>query len=105
MKGAFAIPLVAVSLAVSSPLAGQARARDWASYEPSLAATGYEARFAAETRTLRLPLTTAVRSRAPGTVFMIVGGAVAVAGLIADESLLVVGGVVVGAYGLYLYLG
>ncbi|HEX9705420.1 MAG TPA: hypothetical protein VGA20_09255 [Gemmatimonadales bacterium] len=42
--------------------------------------------------------------RDPGTVFLIVGGAVAVAGLLADEGLLVVGGVVVAGYGLYLNL-
>lgn len=44
------------------------------------------------------------RPRAPGTVLMIVGGAVAGAGILADESLLIVGGVVVAGYGLYLYL-
>ncbi|HXF95400.1 MAG TPA: hypothetical protein VNI61_04795 [Gemmatimonadales bacterium] len=42
--------------------------------------------------------------RSAGTVFLIVGGAVAVAGIIADEGLLVVGGVVVAGYGLYLNL-
>lgn len=46
----------------------------------------------------------ASRRRAPGTVLMIVGGAVAGAGIITDESLLIVGGAVVAGYGLYLYL-
>jgi hypothetical protein len=46
----------------------------------------------------------ASRPRAPGTVLMIVGGAVAGAGILADESLLIVGGVAVAGYGLYLYL-
>jgi hypothetical protein len=40
--------------------------------------------------------------RAPGTVFLIVGGAVAVAGILADEDILIIGGVVVAGYGLYL---
>jgi hypothetical protein len=44
------------------------------------------------------------RRRAPGTVLMIVGGAVAGAGILTDESLLIVGGVVVAGYGLYIYL-
>ena len=44
------------------------------------------------------------RHAAPGTVFMIVGGAVAVAGILADEGILIVGGVAVAGYGLYLYL-
>lgn len=42
--------------------------------------------------------------RDPGTVFLIVGGAVAVAGIVTDEGLLVVGGVVLAGYGLYLNL-
>lgn len=40
----------------------------------------------------------------PGTVFLIVGGAIAVAGIVADEGILIVGGVVVAGYGLYLNL-
>lgn len=46
----------------------------------------------------------AARNRAPGVLLMIVGGAVAAAGLVTDESVLVVGGVGLAGYGLYLYL-
>jgi hypothetical protein len=44
------------------------------------------------------------RNRAPGTVLMIVGGTVAAIGILTDESVLTVGGVAVGAVGLYRYL-
>jgi hypothetical protein len=44
------------------------------------------------------------RRRAPGTVLMIVGGSVAAVGILTDESVLIVGGVVVAAVGLYRYL-
>lgn len=40
--------------------------------------------------------------RAPGTVFLIVGGAVAVAGILAEEDILIIGGVGLAGYGLYL---
>jgi hypothetical protein len=46
----------------------------------------------------------APRSRGPGYALLVAGGAVAVAGLLAEEDLLVVGGVVVAGYGLYLNL-
>lgn len=42
--------------------------------------------------------------RRQGEILMIVGGAVILTGLLADESLVTIGGVVVGGYGLYLYL-
>lgn len=90
--------------AQAAPLAGPRLATVWTSYEPPLPSRPDSWRAAAATRSPDLLVGSAVRRRAPGTVLMIVGGAVAVAGLLADESLLVVGGVVVGAYGLYLYL-
>jgi hypothetical protein len=67
----------------------------WSSLEPNVPE---------ESRVTDVFLQQRVRNRAPGTVFMLVGGAVAVAGLLADESLLVIGGIVVAGYGLYLYL-
>jgi len=42
--------------------------------------------------------------RRQGEVLMIVGGAVILAGLLVDESLVTIAGVAVGGYGLYLYL-
>ena len=46
------------------------------------------------------------RSRAPGATLMIIGGAAIVAGILVGGSggtVLILGGVGVGAYGLYLY--
>lgn len=42
--------------------------------------------------------------RRQGEILMIVGGAVILTGLLVDESLVTIGGVAVGGYGLYLYL-
>lgn len=42
--------------------------------------------------------------RRQGEILMIVGGAVILTGLLVDESLITIGGVAVGGYGLYLYL-
>jgi len=45
-------------------------------------------------------------SRAPGATLMIIGGAAIVAGILVNGSgstVLILGGVVLGAYGLYLY--
>ena len=44
----------------------------------------------------------AQRRSQPGTVYLIVGGAVAVAGILVEEDILIIGGVVVAGYGLYL---
>ena len=111
MKSATLIlPVVLLGLAVTAPAAAQDPTAGprlppaWASSEPELAAPQGRMAQAADSRDLHLA-TVAVRRRAPGSVLMIVGCAVAVAGLLTDESLLVVGGVVVGAYGLFLYLG
>ena len=90
--------------AQAAPLAGPRLSVTWASAEPDLSPRQDRWRTAVESRPEDVLVGRAARPRAPGTVLMIVGGAVAIAGLVADESLLVVGGVVVGAYGLYLYL-
>ena len=107
----FAVTLAALALAVApplsaqdAPLAGPRVPAAWASSEPALDLVAGDETPARATGNLTLATAAAVRRRAPGTVLMIVGGAVAVAGLVADESLLVLGGVAVGAYGLFLYL-
>lgn len=43
-------------------------------------------------------------SRKQGETLMIVGGAVLLVGLLADETIISIAGVAVGAYGLYVYL-
>ena len=42
--------------------------------------------------------------RRDGEVLMIVGGAVILTGLLADEGLITIAGAAIGGYGLYLYL-
>lgn len=52
------------------------------------------------------PVATRFHSRAPGATLMIVGGAALVAGILVGGSggtLLIIGGIGVGAYGFYLY--
>jgi hypothetical protein len=43
-------------------------------------------------------------SRRDGEIFMIVGGALIVTGLLVDEGLVAIAGAAIGGYGLYLYL-
>jgi hypothetical protein len=42
--------------------------------------------------------------RRDGEILMIVGGAVILTGLLADEGLITIAGAAIGGYGLYLYL-
>jgi hypothetical protein len=51
-----------------------------------------------------LDLVAAKPSKRTGEILMIVGGAVLVAGLLADEALISIAGVAIGGYGLYVYL-
>jgi hypothetical protein len=51
-----------------------------------------------------LHLITARPSKRTGETFMIVGGAVFLAGLLADEAIISIAGVAIGGYGLYVYL-
>jgi hypothetical protein len=51
-----------------------------------------------------LHLVAARPSKKTGETLMIVGGAVFVAGLLADEAIISIAGVAIGAYGLYVYL-
>ena len=91
------------SRAAAQDLAGPRAAPQWATIQPELPPS--DTRWAAtRPEPLTSGLVTAVRRRAPGTVLMIVGGAIAGAGILTDESLLIVGGVVVAGYGLYIYL-
>lgn len=77
-------------------------------FEGSMRAAAAIDRIAAQTRTppchspAVMPKTGARRS--PGMPLLIAGGAVALAGLLVDEDLLVIGGVVVAGYGLYLHM-
>jgi hypothetical protein len=52
----------------------------------------------------QLEVVSARASRRDGEVFMIVGGALLLTGLLVDESLISVAGVGIGAYGVYVYL-
>jgi hypothetical protein len=92
-------------------LGGQPAAAEAPAYERSLVAAAELAqraapapRLAAAPDAAALAVQRRRADRGPGTVFLIVGGAVAVAGILADEGLLVVGGVAVAGYGLYLNL-
>jgi hypothetical protein len=49
-------------------------------------------------------LASAKPSKRTGRTLMIVGGAVFLAGLLADEAIISITGVAIGAYGLYVYL-
>ena len=94
LAGVFA-PRAAAQNAPASVPPGPRLAPEWQSFQPPHSAQALS------------PVDLLVqqrRSRAPGTVFMIVGGAVALVGLFAEESLLVIGGVAVAGYGLYLYM-
>jgi hypothetical protein len=51
-----------------------------------------------------LHLLAARPSKRTGSTLMIVGGAVLVAGLLADETIISIAGVAIGGYGLYVYL-
>lgn len=51
-----------------------------------------------------LHLVTAKPSKRTGETLMIVGGAVLLAGLLADEAIISIAGVAIGGYGLYVYL-
>jgi hypothetical protein len=57
-----------------------------------------------EGRTLRAEGDYARASRRDGEVLMIVGGAVILTGILADEGLITIAGAAIGGYGLYLYL-
>jgi hypothetical protein len=52
----------------------------------------------------RTPLDLARPSRRTGETLMIVGGAVLLVGLLADETIVSIAGVAIGGYGLYVYL-
>jgi hypothetical protein len=43
-------------------------------------------------------------SKGTGETLMVVGGAVLLAGLLADEAIISIAGVAIGGYGLYVYL-
>ena len=90
--------------AAAQDLQGPRAAPQWVTVQPELPPS--HAPWAATTANplTRDLLTQRGRRRAPGTVLMIVGGAIAGAGILTDESLLIVGGVVVAGYGLYIYL-
>jgi hypothetical protein len=51
-----------------------------------------------------LDLVAAKPSKRTGETLMIVGGAVLLVGLIADETIISIAGVAIGGYGLYVYL-
>jgi hypothetical protein len=51
-----------------------------------------------------LQLVAARPSKRTGETLMIVGGAVLLAGLLADEAIISIAGVAIGGYGLYVYL-
>jgi hypothetical protein len=51
-----------------------------------------------------LDLVAARPSKRTGRNLMIVGGAVLLAGLLADEAIISIAGVAIGGYGLYVYL-
>jgi hypothetical protein len=51
-----------------------------------------------------LELVAAKPGKRTGETLMIVGGAVLLAGLIADEAIISIAGVAIGGYGLYVYL-
>ena len=51
-----------------------------------------------------LELVSAKPSKHTGQTLMIVGGAVLLVGLIADEAIVSIAGVAIGGYGLYVYL-
>lgn len=51
-----------------------------------------------------LDLSVAKPSKRTGETLMIVGGAVLLAGLVADEAIISIAGVAIGGYGLYVYL-
>jgi hypothetical protein len=51
-----------------------------------------------------LHLVAARPSKRTGQTLMIVGGAVLVAGLLADEAIISIAGVAIGGYGLFVYL-
>jgi hypothetical protein len=51
-----------------------------------------------------LDLVAAKPSKHTGETLMIVGGAVLLAGLLADETIITIAGVAIGGYGLYVYL-
>ena len=50
------------------------------------------------------PIAVARPSKGTGETLMIVGGAVLLAGLLADEAIISIAGVAIGGYGLYVYL-
>ncbi len=51
-----------------------------------------------------LDLVAARPSKQTGETLMIVGGAVLLVGLVADETIISIAGVAIGGYGLYVYL-
>jgi hypothetical protein len=51
-----------------------------------------------------LDLVAAKPSKRTGETLMIVGGAVLLVGLLADEAIISIAGVAIGGYGLYVYL-
>ncbi len=104
------IPLVAV-LALSIPgrvLQAQHSTPSLAPSATQLVATarlqilGDESRALTEENARQLDL--ARPSRRTGETLMVVGGAVLLAGLLADETIISIAGVAIGGYGLYVYL-
>lgn len=97
--------VILIASLLATPAAAQSRTAP--PFEPSLRAA---AALELASRANRAPLPEAPRtvvvkarrSRGPGYAFLVAGAAVAVAGLVADEDVLLVGGVIVAGYGLYL---
>ena len=103
MRLLLVLSLALGSRAAAQDLPGPRAAPQWVTVQLELPPS-HNTWSATTANPLTSGLVTAVRRRAPGTVLMIVGGAIAGAGIITDESLLIVGGVVVAGYGLYIYL-
>jgi hypothetical protein len=106
--------LVAIVAGLALPLSAAALPAQAA--PASIAARDSQLRSAARLRAPHHPLLSSERSmgqlelvsarpsRRDGEVFMIVGGALLLTGLLVDETLISIAGVGIGAYGVYVYL-
>lgn len=91
------LPAQSPGTALIAPSSAELRATAALRPMPTVSFAGSQPSLVAQVENVR-------GGRRQGEILMIVGGAVILTGLLVEESLVTIGGVVVGGYGLYLYL-
>ena len=91
------LPAQSPGMTLIAPSSAELRATAALRPVPTVSSAGAQPSLVAQVENAR-------GGRRQGEILMIVGGAVIVTGLLVDESLVTIGGVAIGGYGLYLYL-